>query len=80
MEDLTPYGEVVTFEMAKAELEAIEKKLAEQHGLTENVRETLVDMDRRGDLVEDELVTDWHDALSVYLEWAGVTTSPWLTT
>lgn len=59
----------ITFEQSQAELEGIEKKLAARLGIQENVRETLILLDKNNKLVEDDLVADWHSALSSYLDY-----------
>lgn len=60
---------IVTFEMTKARLEAIEARLAERFGLTGDVREQLIAMDEDNRLVEDELVADWHCEMASYIDW-----------
>lgn len=49
----------------RIELEDIEARLAERYGLRGNVRALLIEMCKIGQLVEDELVADWHDAMSM---------------
>lgn len=53
-----------------ARLQAIEAQLAERLGLIPNfnIREQLVVLDLGGQLIEDELVADWHEAYSSYLD------------
>jgi hypothetical protein len=55
--------------MVKAELEGIETKLAERLGLTLPCRNELVRRARAHTLDEDELVRDWHETLSSYLNY-----------
>lgn len=59
---------IVTFEQAQSELEEIERQLAIRHSITDvNIRDALIKLDRENNLVEDELVADWHDLHSRYL-------------
>jgi cytosine/adenosine deaminase-related metal-dependent hydrolase len=67
-------GCVITFDQAKEELEEIERKLARRQGIKRQVRRTLIEQIRNGTLVEDELVAQWHDAYSSYLD--AVTARP----
>jgi hypothetical protein len=61
---------VETYEQAKAKLEDVEDKLAQNLKLRrQTVRRELIAMDRRGELVEDELVALWHDLYSSYVDW-----------
>lgn len=61
---------VETYEQAKAKLEDVEDKLAQSLKLRrQTVRRELIAMDRRGELVEDELVALWHDLYSSYVDW-----------
>ncbi len=60
---------IITFEMTKARLEAIEAKLAERFGLTGDVRAQLIVMDKTNELEEDDLVADWHCELASYYDW-----------
>ena len=60
---------LVTFEQTKAALEAIEAKLAERFSLTGDVRAQLFLMDRENRLIEDDVVADWHDKMSSYIDW-----------
>lgn len=62
-------GCVMTFDQVKEELEEIERNLARRQGIKRQVRRTLIEQIRNGTLVEDELVAQWHDAYSSYLEW-----------
>ncbi len=58
---------VVTFEEAKEQLEEIERQLAIKLSITDpNIRDALIQLDRDGKLIEDELVADWHDLYSRY--------------
>lgn len=50
-----------------AKLTAVERQLAERLGLQADVREQLMRLDRAGQLVEDELVRDWHDLYASYV-------------
>jgi hypothetical protein len=56
-----------TKEKALARLEAIEAKLGERYGVKENIREFLIDLDLKNELVEDELVQDWHGDYAWYV-------------
>lgn len=61
---------VETYEQAKAKLEDVEERLAQALNLRrQTIRRELIARDRRGELVEDELVALWHDLYSSYLEW-----------
>lgn len=60
---------VVTFADCVRDLEAVETKLAARFNLTGNIRNQLIAMDRANNLLEDELVADWHDLYSSYMEW-----------
>jgi hypothetical protein len=60
-------GEVVPFELAEQRLVRLERKLAARHGITQDIRQTLIARDQEGQLVEDELVADWHDAYASYI-------------
>lgn len=51
------------------EIAKIEEKIAERFGISSNVRATIMDMCRKGKMVEDELVADWHDAYSSLHDW-----------
>lgn len=55
-----------TTQQCKEELEKIESKLGERYGVTENIREFLIDLDKKNQLYEDELVSDWHSEYSAY--------------
>jgi len=58
-----------TMERAKADLERVERQLAERYSLVRNVRRELVALDRANELHEDDLVAEWHKLYSNYLEW-----------
>jgi hypothetical protein len=60
---------IQTFEQSKADLEAIEQKLAKRFGIKDNIRATLIIKDLAGTLIEYELVADWHEAYSCYVDW-----------
>jgi hypothetical protein len=61
----------VTFDEIRDELEDIERALARRFGIRgAAVRRRLIEMDDDGQLVEDDLVADWHEAYSSYLAWA----------
>lgn len=65
---------VVTFEQTREELEEIERRLAERYELRgKPIRLALIEMDKKGLLREDELVADWHEAYSSYLDWVQAT-------
>jgi len=70
--DFLDHNLVVTYERAKAELEAIEAKLAARYGLSGNVRSQLIEKDMANDLHEDEVVADWHGAFSWYLQYTEI--------
>lgn len=54
-----------------AQLERIEVKLAERLGLTGDVRSQLIQLAKDNQLVEDELVADWHAGYAWYLAWTA---------
>lgn len=61
---------VETYEQAKARLEEVEDQLARRLGLGRRlIRRELIALDRRGELVEDELVALWHELHSNYVDW-----------
>lgn len=60
MEELD--GLIVTRENAEQRLFEIEQQLATRLSITGDVRAALMELDRAGKLIEDELVADWHDA------------------
>ena len=53
-----------TIDDARIELERIEGLLGARYGLRTNVHALLLEMARAGQLPEDELVADWHDAMA----------------
>lgn len=60
-----------TLEQLTAELEAVEAKLAIRCGLQmPDVRGQLIALDNANNLVEDELVMDWHDLHSSFVHWS----------
>lgn len=60
-----------TLEQLTAELEAVEAQLAIRHGLTPpDVRGQLIALDTANNLVEDELVMDWHELHSSFVHWS----------
>lgn len=60
-----------TFEDTKEKLEEVERDLAKRLKLPRgvHVRRRLIALDRCGKLVEDELVSRWHDLYSSYVDW-----------
>lgn len=73
-EDLEPELEdwsdcYVSFEQSKAELEEIEKQLAQRLNLTGDIRAQLIALAKSGELVEDDLVQDWHGAYAGYVDY-----------
>ena len=62
-------GEAKTFESTRDHLVSIEKKLARRFRLRGQIRRSLIEMDRAGRLLEDDLVADWHDAYDSYLNY-----------
>lgn len=58
-----------TFDQIRDDLERIEMELAQRFQIRRNIRRTLMAMDIRGDLLEDRLVADWHEAHSIYSDW-----------
>ncbi len=65
---------IETFEDIKQQLEAVELKLAKRFNIlttksSEHIRSTLIKMSRANELVEDELVRDWHDLYASYQDW-----------
>lgn len=53
---------------SSARLQAIEKELAQRLGITGDVRQQLIELDRAGNLNEDNLVANWHQELASYQE------------
>lgn len=62
---------LVTREQTEARLVLVESELADRLGIRENVRHTLIQLDKSNELVEDELVADWHDLYASYLDWVS---------
>jgi hypothetical protein len=60
---------VVTFDDTRDELEAIERQLAVQLDLRGHIRIRLIELDKAGKLIEDEVVAAWHRAYTSYLDW-----------
>jgi hypothetical protein len=51
-------------------LEAVEAQLASTLSLeVATIRATLVALDKKGELIENELVADWHELYAQYVEW-----------
>lgn len=52
-------------------MEAVERVLAERLDIppTVDVRERLMELDRQNQLIEDEVVADWHELYAHYVEW-----------
>ena len=62
----------VTPEQTREELEDLESQLAQIYhleGSIEEIRQQLISLDLTGQLVEDELVADWHGAYASFLDW-----------
>lgn len=62
-------GCIQNFSMVKKELEGIETQLSERLGIPMPCRNELVRRARAHVLEEDELVRDWHERLSSYLNY-----------
>src|SRR5262245_16925166 len=62
-------GCTVTFDQTRAELEAIERRLANELGITRLVRRALIERDRAGKLGNSDLAADWRAAYSSFLDW-----------
>jgi hypothetical protein len=60
---------IMTREQADAELCDIEAQLGIRLGITKDIRETLISLDKQGLLVEDSLVTDWQQAYASYRDY-----------
>lgn len=62
---------IETFEQVKADLADVECALATRVGIRphQSVRRELIALDRRGKLVEDELVARWHELYNSYIDW-----------
>jgi hypothetical protein len=70
LEDLTDC--FVTPEQTREELEELESQLARIYkleGSVEEIRQQLISLNLAGQLVEDELVADWHGAYASFLDW-----------
>ena len=59
-----------SIEIVTEELEDIERQLGERFGVTENIREHLISLDKDDKLEEDSLVRDWHQVYSCYINWS----------
>ena len=73
-EDLLDRDCVVTFEQTRSALAAVEQKIAAilgLHGAPDEIREELLRLDRRGELVETDLVADWYGLFARYLDWTA---------
>ncbi len=59
----------VTFEQTCVQLESIEKQIALELGLdsTKDIRQELINLSKNGELVETELVSEWHMLYSSYV-------------
>jgi len=55
-----------TIDSALGRLEEIEQELAQRYGLTGNIREQLIEMNKRHEILETDIVANWHQALSWY--------------
>lgn len=64
---LEEYGEIDTKEKCAARLAVIEAQLLQRHNL--KTREDLLKGLRSEEVVEDELVADWHCEYSCLLDW-----------
>jgi hypothetical protein len=63
-------GCIETFESVRGRLRDIEGRIAVKLNLrSKNVRYQIIDLDRRGELGENELIADWHDLYASYCEW-----------
>lgn len=73
MTDLGDF-QVNSFAQIQAKLAQLEVELAQILGLSPevNIRKTLIEMDRVGELPESELVRDWHDMYERLLNSATV--------
>ncbi len=73
-DDLLDRDCVVTFEQTSSALADVEQKLAASLGLSgapDEIRDELLRRDRLGELVETQLVADWHDLFASYLDWSA---------
>ena len=60
----------VTYEDTVNALREIEDKIAKKLNLKGyDIRNQLLQLDADGELVEDELVADWHDQYASYKDW-----------
>jgi hypothetical protein len=63
-------GCVITFEQTRIRLERVERQLAERLKLgPRNIRGTILKLIRAGRLPEDELVAEWNEQYSNYMDW-----------
>lgn len=63
---------IQTKEQTLAELEALERTLAQRLGVAvADVRQVIIQKTLDNTLVEDEVVSQWHGAYSAYLEYSG---------
>jgi hypothetical protein len=60
---------IVSFEQTERELAEVENEIAIKLGLTENIRATLLELDKLNCLVENELVARWHELYASYVDW-----------
>lgn len=73
-DDVLDHDCVVTFEQTSSVLAEVEQKIATDlglHGSPEEIRNELLRLDRQGELVETNLVADWHDLFASYLDWTA---------
>lgn len=59
----------ISLKQTAQELEEVENQIAIKLGLKENIRETLIELDRQNFLVETELVARWHELYAIYKDW-----------
>lgn len=69
---------VVTLTQLRDQLEHVEEQLAQRHHIKFDIRRELVARIKRGALVEDELLAQWHDLYANYLAEIPVR-PPWVT-
>lgn len=62
-----------TFEQVEKELEAVEQTLAQRHEIAHPVRENLFELCRKNHLVEDELLSRWHELYASYMDYLRAT-------
>lgn len=64
---------IQTYQMMYDALIAVEQKLATRFKFDTNdhqlIRQKLIEMDKKNELVEDEVVADWHDLYSSFVDW-----------